>query len=675
MNALKLIALLIAFPLLLAATGAWELQRIDMDAMGVAHGLNRVQLFLAPGVVFFGLLSALIGAGALAWIHRAGKRAQQSQVMLISTFLEGRQLLPGWLVGHIVTVSVAVVLVLAYECLALWKQGSLSSFEVKLALLALLGEAFCVYGVWLLLKRCRGLLKMFEPTPRQMFGQLVRPDQAPQLWRQVEAWAGQMGALPPEHIVVSLSPGFHITACETWLYPEGLALQGRTLHLPLCYLALLSREEVGAIVGHELAHFVGDKAEYSQRFLPLFDGARRNLENLAANLQECSPLEARLLKPVALFGNHFLAQMHNAALALGHNRHYEADAAAASLAGNTTLASALLRMAVLGPQVKTLLETYLDLNKHNWPAVEDIAWQAITELQHRELKLSNHDLINPLLHPTHRLPATGERLKALGVPVQDVLASATRSTSTPVANAALDAWFSDALPLCRQLSVERVTAAVNQDTQYTEELETLASAVEGEGEFTLHEGARLRGIVIVAIALPCAALLLFLLMLNGLAPGRFSEDKVLAFWVAAGLACLGLVWGARLIKRSPLTALRITPDHLFYNNLAQPLPIRDIAKVEVVDSAGLYVFVHLEPDAPWPAARATGFGVPGVWRQKWHRVLTLRAEYLCIDGERVHSSDVLNLLVDYINASRAREQLQQQAPRVPEAATQRDFSV
>ena len=104
-------------------------------------------------------------------------------------------------------------------------------------------------------------------------------------------------------------------------------------------------------------------------------------------------------------------------------------------------------------------------------------------MQHRELKLSNHDLINPLLHPTHRLPATGERLKALGVPVQDVLASATRSTSTPVANAALDAWFSDALTLCRQLSVERVTAAVNQDTQYTEELETLASAVEGEGEF------------------------------------------------------------------------------------------------------------------------------------------------------------------------------------------------
>ena len=97
--------------------------------------------------------------------------------------------------------------------------------------------------------------------------------------------------------------------------------------------------------------------------------------------------------------------------------------------------------------------------------------------------------------------------------------------------------------------------------------------------------------------------------------------------------------------------------------------------MEVVDSAGLYVFVHLEPDAPWPAARATGFGVPGVWRQKWHRVLTLRAEYLCIDGERVHSSDVLNLLVDYINASRAREQLQQQAPRVPKAATQRDFSV
>ena len=67
--------------------------------------------------------------------------------------------------------------------------------------------------------------------------------------------------------------------------------------------------------------------------------------------------------------------------------------------------------------------------------------------------------------------------------------------------------------------------------------------------------------------------------------------------------------------------------------------------------------------------------ITSVWRQKWRRVLTLRTEYLRIDGERLRGDELVNLFVDYINAFRAHEQLQQQAPRVSGKTTQRGFTV
>lgn len=66
----------------------------------------------------------------------------------------------------------------------------------------------CLYSIWLLLKQLRHMLVMFEPTPLEMFGRVVTAEQAPGLWRQVRELADRLGALPPDHIVVSLALGF-----------------------------------------------------------------------------------------------------------------------------------------------------------------------------------------------------------------------------------------------------------------------------------------------------------------------------------------------------------------------------------------------------------------------------------------------------------------------------------
>ena len=150
MNALKLICLLIVFPLLLAALGGWERQRADetttalvdyhvtvttakqqLQALAakeptamvalvdekisvqtalsrlekieaelpIAHRVNRAMRVLAPWVMGLGLSAALIGAAALAGTYWAGRRARHSRERLLQVFSLGSRLLPYVLVG------------------------------------------------------------------------------------------------------------------------------------------------------------------------------------------------------------------------------------------------------------------------------------------------------------------------------------------------------------------------------------------------------------------------------------------------------------------------------------------------------------------------------------------------------------------------------------------------
>ncbi len=156
MNAIKLLFLLIIFPLLLAGVGTWQLQRategaqvpeqaqayvnvmkpalktwleenptvpitVGSDALSpeqflsrlarieaelpTARQLNRVLRTLAPWVMGLGLLAALIGVAALAGTQWAGRRAQQSREQLLQVFSLDSRLLPYVLVSQVVAMA------------------------------------------------------------------------------------------------------------------------------------------------------------------------------------------------------------------------------------------------------------------------------------------------------------------------------------------------------------------------------------------------------------------------------------------------------------------------------------------------------------------------------------------------------------------------------------------
>lgn len=707
MNALKLICLLVVFPLLLAALGGWERQRGDDATIALtdyqlkldkakqplqalvarqpastvevpdgfisvaqalarlekreaelptAHKINRVQRALAPWVIGLGLLAALIGASALACTHWAGRRAQQSRERLLHAFSLGSRLLPYVLVSHVVAMAAAVALALSYEGLALWHIGRLGSGEVKL--MAVLGviAAFCLYSIWLLLKQLRHMLALFKPEPLEMFGLAVTPEQAPVLWNQVNALAGALGALPPDHIVVSLAQGFYVTSSEANVLPAHTPLRGRTLHVPLLHLGLLSQAEISAVIGHELAHFVGEDTDYSLRFLPIYDGVNRSLEALLETMLASDFIQGRLMRPSFMFGVFFMQRFDHAVNHWSRERELLADAAGARLAGNAAAASALLRVSVLQPPVEETVLAQCDIADQG-----DLISPVLAALRLIELQLPPQALAIHQPHPTDSHPSNGERLHALRVSLDDALHSATRAVDAEAANAQIDACFSTPLAVREQLSRDLLEVAVSENTAHTQLLESMAAAAQGER--ALHEGGQRRGLLMAVLALPFVLLGLWVMSWPWLAPEHLKGTPLSALGAGAAIGSIALifVWlGVRRVKRAAQTALRLTPEHFVFANLAQPLPIEHIADVSLQFMQGVWVTVELTPEAPLPALRKTAFGVPGARVNKKKRQVLLQMAQLCIDNKKLEPYEGLVLMTDYVNACHARKILQAQ---------------
>jgi Zn-dependent protease with chaperone function len=705
MNALKLIGLLIVFPLLLAALGGWEWQRADRATTAMidhhisvdiykqtlqavaarqpetdvappeglisvqtalkqleraeaefptAHRINRVLRALAPWVIGLALLATVIGLAELAGTHWAGRRAQQSREKLLQVFSLGSRLLPYVLVSHVVAMAATVALVLVFEGLALWHVGRLGSGEMKLMGILGVVAALCLYSIWQLLKQLRPMLAMFEPTPLEMFGQRVTPQQAPGLWRYVDELAATLGALPPEHIVVSLAQDFYVTSSHAVVLPAETPLHGRTLHIPLLYLGLLDRAEIGAVIAHELAHFAGEDTDYSLRFLPIYDGVQRSLGALVETMMTSDPIQGRLMRPAFMLGVFFMERFDQAVNHWSRERELLADAAGARLMGSAAAASALLRVSMLHPCINDIL-----LEKCTNAPERDLPHTVLCALQGAELQLPPDALAIHQPHPTDSHPSNGERLQALHVSVDDAVRSATRVVDADAANAQIDAYFSAPRTLREELSDALIAIAASEESAHNHLLETLAASAEGERSF--HEGGAWHGALMAVAGLPFVLAGVFIVSRVWLAPERLKGTPLSALGAGACLGAIGLalLWlGIRRYKRAPQTALRLTPEHFVFNNLAQPLPIEHIDEIFLQFVQGIWVTLQLSPDAPLPKTRKTAFGVPGVRVNKKKRQVLLLMAQLCIDNKKIEPHEGLAMMLDYKNAALARSILQ-----------------
>lgn len=717
MKILKLIAVLVLFPLALNLLGVWELQRStdnrltyagyradldrarpelqaiadksgsrpvmvdvgDGEQMEVKEALSRVadlqgeldtllpltdvMVWLAIGVITLGLLAALMGGVGLLALNWAGRRAMQSREQLLHSFTRVTRLLPFVLVGHVVVMGAAIAALVAFEALNVWHAGQLSAGEMKFMFFAMVLVAGCLYSIWQMGTQLRVMLNMFQPTPMDVMGEAVTVDQAPVLWAYVKDLALKLGALPPDHIVLGMAAGFYVTSGDIALAPANTTLTGRTLHVPLAYLGILDEAETTAVIGHELGHFAGADTEFSMRFVPIYHGIERSLVVIGQTLLDSEWLQRATLHPAFMLGAYFMESFDHAVMHWSRVRELEADAAGAQLAGNLAAASALVRISAIDPMLQDRLATHIAQATNITPeqsAVQDLPTTLLHEIAALPLTLPEEEMATQLPHPSDTHPSNGERVASLNVSIDDAVRSGTRPLDAAVACAAMNRYFAQPEVLRSRLTQDYLSHHVQQDAAIVEALRTHAGNV--TGDVALYEGARLRGQILIGFSglLAVAGLILLLapLLFPG-AAGRGTEP----FFVGAGIAlfimlCM-LPFGLRLFRRAHKTALLLTPDHFVFANLKAPLPIRDIADFNLQVGNVVMLTILLEDDAPLPELTSRSFFAPDVALNKKKRLLMLPMSRFCRDDKKLKLPELAELIGSYVNAGAARHLLQQ----------------
>jgi Zn-dependent protease with chaperone function len=139
---------------------------------------------------------------------------------------------------------------------------------------------------------------------------------------------------------VGLDPNFFVTEADVTCLSGKLS--GRTLYcsLPLC--RILSKEELTAIIGHELGHFKGQDTKFSERFYPIYRGTASSLAALQAAAGKGSG-SIPLLPALAVL-SYFLECFSVAESRLSRERELAADQAGSSITSPKTIAAALVKL-------------------------------------------------------------------------------------------------------------------------------------------------------------------------------------------------------------------------------------------------------------------------------------------------------------------------------------------
>lgn len=188
------------------------------------------------------------------------------------------------------------------------------------------------------------MLRKFE---FQVPGQRALPAEHPQLWAVVDDVCRQLTTRPPDHIVLGLEPTFYVTESEVSVGAGAERITGRTLHVSLSLCRLLTWPELRAIIGHEMAHFIGADTVFSQRFFPVYRATHAALVKLGGDAGNVGVAFARM--PALSLLGFFLEAFATSEKNLSRVREMEADAVGATVAGPLALATALVKVHACAP--------------------------------------------------------------------------------------------------------------------------------------------------------------------------------------------------------------------------------------------------------------------------------------------------------------------------------------
>lgn len=563
-------------------------------SMGKTQAVGGWVVPASAVVVLTGLLAALFGSWGVWAVRMAGKKALTSRDELLRLFVLWRQRVPAFLstfTGLLllcITALLVVRLAVAYEVVVL---GNPSKNEVKLHAILLLLIGAVVYGGVMMLVALRKSLKVLENDDSEVMGISVSRQEAPLLWQYVDELAQKVGASTPAHIVVGMTDCFYVTAHPMELVPSKKKLQGETMYLPLTYLTLMHRDEIDAVLSHELGHFAGADTAYSLGFTPQYQGLVANLQAIYSASGGDHQIDL-LNMPATSFVEYVLEQFDLAVKYFSRQREFAADQAAASVAGGGAVARGLVRITALQDVIGQVIA---DISRRPHEAGTDLIAMLMDALQKQGLTPPDLTAEAATSHPTDTHPPTLERAKAVGYPINDELVQAALSAPDAGALEWVRALFADSQKLQSQLLNEFKGAAAEHNTQVKNELEAVASkAVNAQSIYQSHHAVWIMSGFAVLMILVFVGLFVALM-------GQKVMDKEL-MWATpiVFLGAVGFAWGAWLAyQRTQIALMELNSEGMVFPKWPRPVSwgaIQDYNCV-ITNDAHIVMTFTMEPNA------------------------------------------------------------------------------
>ncbi|RYF71810.1 MAG: hypothetical protein EOO29_29400, partial [Comamonadaceae bacterium] len=534
-------------------------------------------------VMVAGLLAALLGAFGLWRVRAAGQRAMRSRDDLLHAFTQWRRHLPRYL-GLLLLVLAAgfaaLTFVRGFATYDAATHGA-SKGALKGQFALLIFAALFAWGAVTALWRLRRSLEVLDTEPMAVLGRALTQEQAPALWRYVADLAERVGARQPQHIVLGIEDSFYVTASDVVVQPAQQRLEGQTLHLPLTFLTLLRRDEIDAIVGHELGHFVGDDTAYSLRFAPLYSGMVDALQRVDGDEFEWGNA------PAVSFGNYLLDRFDRAVKHWSRVRELEADRVGASVAGAEASARALVRVTALSHVVHAQVA---EIARRPDEAGHDLISRLVEAARAQPLVEPNFAVEVATAHPYDTHPPTLERLQALGQALSPVFLD--DALAPPGADSV--AWarglFADSESLQLQLLEDFKATSRERNEETRQVLTSVASRAADVVE--INDGRLMLWLFGGAAA--------FLLLLTVLVAVRIlgSGEPALFLGLLGGSAICGVMaWWA--YKRSMRMTMALTPDGMIFPGMAAPVSWGHVQDYTASENYGnVALLFTLTPDAP-----------------------------------------------------------------------------
>jgi Zn-dependent protease with chaperone function len=528
----------------LACPPGLEQMHDRLVAAGVAGNFQRLRWGMMLSIV---LVSCL--ALAVVVLQVLNRFAQRSRTDLIQSYRLG------WKISMTAALAKVFLLIplLAYGSFEFTVLLSGRYFP-KLLIVIVIGG---LYALW---RSCSILLKKVPMEFSEPMCREVTPAEAPALWESVRNAAARLQTEPPDRILIGLQLNFYVT--ELAVIHDSGRIEGRTLYLSLPLLKQLAEDEVVAIIGHELGHFIGEDTKLTRDFYPLHHKANATMVAMAGAGWVGWP-SFQLL-------NFFGLSFSGPEQAASRSRELLADEKAAELTSPKIAAHALVRFQVACEAFERVFSQAVkagDQNPLNVPLQPVIQSQLAPETAFWTRLFEQK-----LPHPLDSHPPLQVRLEALK---QVITAEQAQAIALTPATSAYDQWFGGATGLFDDLTrkasdiveKQRIQNSVMEADSQTEEGRRLLEQHFPELRWKAKPSAiwGLMGLFVV-LSLLCVAALIFIDDLTA----RIVFGGILALLMA------GSVLALRLHRKRELV---LNAAHICYSGWRRPLCLQDVQNI------------------------------------------------------------------------------------------------